>query len=204
MSKRLFKMIRLRHYLLLVIVVWTIGGFDLGSISISHAQSLTTSSKPASTASKAISINYNKITQGYGYTSFAATNNNYLEPRHNGVDIAGHSGDPILALHSGLVLYTGDQDNYCYGKAYGKFVVVDDADGAHELLYAHLSQINVNKDDEINAGDVLGLMGRTGYATGPHLHLSVFLKNGFQIATDKHCGPKPEGKDVNPLDYLNT
>lgn len=145
----------------------------------------------------------NYITQGYGYTHFAAVFNGLANNRHNGIDIAGAYGAEIHSESDGLIVYSGNQDKYCYGKAYGKFVMVRNKKGDYTLLYAHLSKINVRSGDNAKKGDVLGLVGDSGLATGPHLHFSVFKTDEYEMIDDESCGPKPEGKTVNPLDYLD-
>jgi len=69
--------------------------------------------------------------------------------------------------------------------SYGLYVVVDHANG-YQTLYAHLSSISVTKGQTVSQGQVLGKGGRTGYATGNHLHYEVHLN----------------GNIVNPLSYL--
>lgn len=85
---------------------------------------------------------------------------------HYGVDIKVNVGDPIKSAFEGAVRVAH------YDRDYGKVVVVRHNNGL-ETLYAHLSRINVEKGDWIEAGDVVGLGGSTGRSTGPHLHFEV-------------------------------
>lgn len=144
----------------------------------------------------------NYITQGYGYTHFAAVHGGIRDNRHNGIDIAAAYGAKIYSESDGEVYYVGNQDKYCPHKGYGKFVMVKNKDNGYTVLYAHLSKINVALGDKIKKGDVLGSVGTTGLTTGSHLHLSVFKTNSLKIANDKSCGPKPTGTDINPTKYL--
>lgn len=92
---------------------------------------------------------------------------------HSGMDIAAASGTPIKATAPGQVIYTG---NFFFS---GNVVYVDHGSGVLSL-YAHLSQISVQPGDTVAQGDVVGLVGKTGRATGPHLHWSVYL-NGEAV-----------------------
>ncbi len=137
--------------------------------------------------------------QGYGATEFAK--NGYQGHWHNGIDIAASIGTPVFAADGGKVVAVGNQDTYCYHGAYGKFVVI-----SHEnnltTLYAHLSRQIVNKGDIISRGQVIGYIGRTGYATGPHLHFTVYAQPTFYMGPSNVCGQMPYGGDLNPASYL--
>lgn len=84
---------------------------------------------------------------------------------HTGLDIAGNTGDSIVAAISGVVAEVSN-----YG-AYGKHVkiVTDDV----VTMYAHCSDIYVSEGEEINQGDVIAAVGSTGNSTGPHLHFEI-------------------------------
>ena len=92
---------------------------------------------------------------------------------HSGMDIAAGAGTPVKAVAPGRVIYTG---NLFFS---GNVVYVDHGGGLISM-YAHLSRINVRNGEILNQGDHLGLVGRTGRATGPHLHWSVYL-NGTAV-----------------------
>ncbi|MEK9179897.1 MAG: peptidoglycan DD-metalloendopeptidase family protein [Patescibacteria group bacterium] len=139
------------------------------------------------------------ITQGYGSTSFAQSG--YRGKWHNGVDFRAILGTPVLASEDGVVVAAGDQDKYCYKGAYGKFIIINHNNNL-TTLYAHLSRIIVEKDHDVKRGEVIGYSGSTGYATGPHLHLTVFAQPTFYMGPSKVCGPMPFGGDLNPLGYL--
>ncbi len=92
---------------------------------------------------------------------------------HHGVDIALRTGDPVYAAFGGTVRVASRMGGY------GNCVVVRHSNGL-ETLYGHLSKINVSTDQEVSAGDVLGLGGSTGNSTGPHLHFECrFLYQTF-------------------------
>jgi murein DD-endopeptidase MepM/ murein hydrolase activator NlpD len=139
------------------------------------------------------------ITQGYGGTSFAK--NGYAGKWHNGLDFAASIGTPILAADDGVVSGVGNNDLYCPKGAYGKFITIDHTNGL-TTLYGHLSRQLVKKGDIVKRGQVVGYSGQTGYATGPHLHFTVYAQSTFYIGISKTCGPLPFGGDLNPMGYL--
>lgn len=90
--------------------------------------------------------------------------------RHTGIDMACPTGTPIYAAMSGRVSYTG------YSSVYGNYVIVSHIDG-YQTLYGHMSRIISKKGDSVSQDTKIGLVGSTGYSTGPHLHFTVY-KNG--------------------------
>ncbi len=141
----------------------------------------------------------NSLTQGYGSTSFAQ--NGYRGHWHNGIDLAASIGTPVLAAENGTVMGAGDQDLYCRKGAYGRFVAINHTNGL-TTLYGHLSRILVAKGDIVKRGQVIGYSGQTGYATGPHLHFTVYAQSTFYMGVSRTCGPMPYGGDLNPIGYL--
>jgi murein DD-endopeptidase MepM/ murein hydrolase activator NlpD len=131
-----------------------------------------------------------RITQYFGNTEFAQSHTAvYSGNGHNGIDIAAPIGTPISAALSGTVQGTGDTDTACPGASYGKWVLVKHDNGL-STLYAHFSQIAVSAGQTVSTGNVLGYSGMTGYATGPHLHFTVYASQGVQIISrpSKSCG----------------
>lgn len=94
------------------------------------------------------------------------------ESLHLGVDLASTAGAPIEAANDGLVVYTG------YLGIYGNTVIIDHGYGLFSL-YAHLSQIQVDKGMAVKKGDVIGKSGMTGLAGGDHLHFSIIVGGRF-------------------------
>ena len=99
---------------------------------------------------------------------------------HHGVDLGNPSGTPVLAVASGTVIVAGSDQVEVYGLKpdfYGQLVVVQLDREFHEqpvfVLYGHLSRIMADVGQQVTAGDVLGEVGMTGVAIGPHLHFEV-------------------------------
>jgi len=91
----------------------------------------------------------------------------FTPPIHYGIDIAGHLGNAIYAVDSGVVVYAGWND---WG--YGNVIVIDHGKG-WQSLYAHLSVLNVACGAAVNQGQVIAAMGTTGNSSGPHLHFEL-------------------------------
>ncbi|TBU99092.1 M23 family metallopeptidase [Phytopseudomonas dryadis] len=89
---------------------------------------------------------------------------------HSGLDFAANRGTPIKAPAAGKVILVGD---YFFN---GKTVFVDHGQGLISM-FCHLSEIGVKVGDELPRGGVLGKVGATGRATGPHLHWNVSLND---------------------------
>jgi murein DD-endopeptidase MepM/ murein hydrolase activator NlpD len=98
---------------------------------------------------------------------------------HEGMDIAGPTGTPIVAPGDGHVTFTG------YKGGYGNTVKIDHGYGI-TTVYAHCSRIFVQDGDRVKRGEVVAAVGNTGSSTGPHLHYEVHL----------------DGVPVNPKHYL--
>lgn len=94
---------------------------------------------------------------------------------HGGVDIANAVGTPINAVGDGVIIKSGD-----YGDGYGNSVRIRHADGT-ETLYGHMTSTSVAIGQHVLAGDLIGLMGSTGYSTGSHVHFEVWLNGTDRI-----------------------
>ena len=85
---------------------------------------------------------------------------------HTGVDFAAVYGTPVRATGDGSVAFAGERGGY------GNLVEIQHPNG-YTTRYAHLSRIAVGRDQGVSQGDVIGYVGATGLATGPHLHYEV-------------------------------
>lgn len=116
------------------------------------------------------------ITSRFGYRSspggIGSTN-------HKGLDIAAKAGTPIYAAAGGTVTYSG------YKGALGNLVIINHGNGV-ETYYGHCSSLNVSVGQKVEAGDKIAEVGKTGSATGYHLHLEVHVN----------------GTAVNPQNYI--
>ena len=148
------------------------------------------------------------ITQYFGRTAFARSGA-YSGKGHNGIDFRAAAGTPVFAAAGGTVRAAGDTDTACRRASYGRWVLMDHPNGLATLV-THLSIIKVKPGDGVNRGEVIGYSGRTGYATGPHLHFSVFARQAVSVGQlrSRTCGRvmtlplSPFGGYLNPLDYL--
>ncbi|EKP0310224.1 M23 family metallopeptidase [Aeromonas veronii] len=87
---------------------------------------------------------------------------------HNGVDLAAKEGSPIMTVYQGRVSFIGVKGGY------GKLMIIDHGKGL-ETAYGHMSRFNtkLKVGDYVNQGALIGYVGSTGLATGPHLHYEV-------------------------------
>lgn len=85
---------------------------------------------------------------------------------HTGVDIGGSTGDPIWASKAGRVIFAGAKGGY------GNTVIIQH-EGLVATLYAHMSALEAADGDWVEQGEVVGLVGSTGWSTGPHLHFET-------------------------------
>ncbi|HIK09079.1 MAG TPA: peptidoglycan DD-metalloendopeptidase family protein [Oscillatoriaceae cyanobacterium M33_DOE_052] len=86
---------------------------------------------------------------------------------HQGVDFGAPLGTPILAAFAGKVAIAD------WLGGYGLTVVLSHDEGTKETLYAHMSEVLVKEGQEVVQGEPIGLVGSTGFSTGPHLHFEV-------------------------------
>jgi murein DD-endopeptidase MepM/ murein hydrolase activator NlpD len=99
--------------------------------------------------------------------------------QHEGIDIAAEEGTPIRAVKSGRVVFAGERG------AYGNAVIIDHGRGLR-TLYAHASEVTVEKGEVVEEGQEVALVGNTGRSTGPHLHFELLY----------------QGTPLNPARYL--
>ncbi len=93
---------------------------------------------------------------------------------HAGMDIAAPEGTPVKASSDGIVTLAAPDLFYS-----GNVVILDHGYGLH-TIYAHLKEMHVKEGNTVKQGDIIGLVGKTGRATGPHLHWGASL-NGTKF-----------------------
>lgn len=144
-----------------------------------------------------------RITQKFGRTVDSVRL--YAAGTHNGVDYAASPGTPIKSVADGVVMGTGDTDLACRGASYGRWVLIKHKNGL-STIYGHLELIKVGQGQSVEAGDTIGYSGATGYATGPHLHLGLFVSSVVNIVNlpSKSCKGAIFRIPVSPLNgYLD-
>jgi murein DD-endopeptidase MepM/ murein hydrolase activator NlpD len=121
-------------------------------------------------------LNFRRISSSYAGRRLHPVLKKYRP--HQGIDYAAASGTPVSALGDGEILFAG------YRGSYGKLVIIKHRNG-YSTYYGHLSRISkgVTRKARVAQGEVIGFVGATGLATGPHLHLEI----------------RVAGKPVNPL-----
>lgn len=117
------------------------------------------------------------ISSAYGYRYHPITGNYSF---HTGVDFAVARGTPIKASAGGKVTVA----SYTY--VWGYYVTINHSNG-FSTLYAHMTNYIVSYGQKVSQGQVIGYVGDTGYATGPHLHFTMYYN----------------GSTVNPMNYIH-
>lgn len=87
---------------------------------------------------------------------------------HNGIDLAAAEGTPVYAIKDGAVYAAIEKD-----PEFGNYIILSHDLGKMTSVYAHLSKITVDRYQYVKKGDVIGYVGQTGKATGPHLHFEI-------------------------------
>ncbi len=97
---------------------------------------------------------------------------------YNSVDLAAPSGTPILAAADGDVIIAKQGG---WNGGYGSYIVIQHDNGS-QTLYSHNSRVDVSVGQRVSRGDVIGTVGATGKATGPHVHFEIRngIRNPFQ------------------------
>ena len=108
-----------------------------------------------------------RVTSSYGYRRSFRRN-------HYGTDLKVYVGDTIRSAFAGKIRIVANQGR----KGYGKYVVIRHYNGL-ETVYGHLSKQLVVEDQEVKAGEVIGLGGNTGRSTGSHLHFETRFLGKF-------------------------
>lgn len=91
---------------------------------------------------------------------------------HYGTDFAANSGDDVTAFADGYVYAAGCSDGY------GNYLILTH-EGGFSTIYAHLSGFAVGEGDMVSRGQLIGFVGQTGKATGPHLHFELLCDDVY-------------------------
>ncbi len=117
---------------------------------------------------------------------------------HKGTDYAAPTGTPVRATSDGRVSWAARNGSF------GNLIVVQHA-GGFETKYAHLSRYAVSKGDRVRQGEVIGYVGATGGATGPHLHYEFLMSGVHQNPRTIHDKlPKAESIESAEMDRFRS
>ena len=118
---------------------------------------------------------------GYTYLTALFAEERYYGS-HGAIDISGPGiyGANVIACAPGTVFATNTTCPHDYGKevscgcgnGYGNYIMIDHGNGKISI-YAHLSGLIVEEGQQVQAGQIIGFVGTTGYSTGPHLHFET-------------------------------
>ena len=132
-----------------------------------------TTEPPETTAPPAESwirpCNYTKLTSPFGYRDAPTEGASTF---HQGVDLAGPQGTPIVASRSGTVTIAK------YSNSAGYYVTINHGDG-FSSVYMHMTSYTVSVGQKVSQGQLIGYMGSTGISTGPHLHFGIALNGTY-------------------------
>lgn len=133
------------------------------------------------------------ISQGFGAN--AAYYKQFGQNGHNGIDLAAKLGEPVYAAEDGTIAFEGWGQNHSWmGSIAGISVIIRHSD-VH-TAYAHMNSTVVNKGQWVKKGQLIGFVGQTGTATGPHTHFEVLpLSPNF---ANGYAGR------INPTPYIST
>jgi len=131
---------------------------------------------------------YRTVTSGYGYRKDPYTGKTR---HHNGLDIAAPLKSPVMATADGIVVYSGWNRG-----GYGNLVKIDHGNGC-QTWYAHLSYRSVRAGDRVARGTIIGGVGKTGRATGYHVHYEVRW-NGSPVDPSPYLGNRQLAAQAAP------
>jgi len=146
---------------------------------------------------------FHKPTKTGEVTCAYGTKGPWAAGHHTGTDYAGKPGEPIYAVAGGKVVHANRMGGW--GLAYGIHVIIETEGlpvGTLHTAYCHMSYVNLEviSKGKVEAGQIIGYIGSTGNAKGPHLHLemrtSPFLYDNKTHNPDAIINPKPPAKKV--------
>ncbi len=114
-------------------------------------------------------LNYNHLSSGFSYRRFDPFL--HVVHAHLGVDYAAPQGTPVKAAGDGVIA------SQAYRGGYGRAILIQH-DAKYSTLYAHLSRFaDLKTGSRVKQGEVIGYVGQSGFATGPHLHYEIHVNN---------------------------
>lgn len=127
-----------------------------------------------------------KFSSGFGWRTHPIT---HKKKQHRGLDLSAPTGTPVVSAADGVVSYAGHMEGL------GNVIMITHSvkDEILTTVYGHLSSIGTSSGKTVEKGELIGAVGQTGFATGPHLHFEVHVGN-FSAT-----GPSA----VNPLHYVS-
>lgn len=127
-----------------------------------------------------------KFSSGFGWRTHPIT---HKKKQHRGLDLSAPTGTPVVSAADGVVSYAGQMEGF------GNVIMITHSvkDEILTTVYGHLSSIGTSSGKTVEKGELIGAVGQTGFATGPHLHFEVHVGN-FSAT-----GPSA----VNPLHYVS-
>jgi murein DD-endopeptidase MepM/ murein hydrolase activator NlpD len=108
-----------------------------------------------------------RLTSRFGYRRDPFTRKRAF---HRGIDLANRVGSRVYAAQEGKVIYTGKREGY------GITVIIEHRFG-YKSLYGHLASYSVKRGQSVKSGQIIGTIGDSGRATGPHVHFEIWHKN---------------------------
>lgn len=138
-------------------------------------------------------LNYRRISSGYTSRRFHPVLKKYLA--HHGIDYAADYGTPVWATADGVIVFSGRKG------ALGLYVEVQHKNG-YKTGYGHMSRISksAKKGTRVTQKQIVGYVGATGRATGPHLHYNFYSKvgNRYRLSNPSRVVNRPTGKAIPP------
>lgn len=171
---------KIKYIFLLPIFVFFISAFTTPTLTESDYLNVLTISEFTNEAPSLFPV---KNATKSNITSYFGTKGEHSKIKrkvaHKGIDISVKIGTPVLATANGVIVEASMKGKW------GNLIIITHADG-YETWYAHLNGFNIDKNEQVKKGDIIGYVGNTGFSTGPHLHYEV----------------KQNGKNLNPINYI--
>ncbi len=140
----------------------------IGSITMNRQEKMLNNFKTIEKIPFSYPLKKLMITSHFGYRVHPVTGNNKF---HNGIDLKAFY-EPVFAVFSGSIEQVG------WGEKEGYYVIVKHAENV-QTIYCHLAKTRLQKNESVQAGQVIGISGNTGQSTGPHLHFAVKFKERY-------------------------